>query len=145
MYISWNPWFREHFICPYNRKRLKNENVSILCNNCVGAVIAHDLKLPFRSPFVNLWLYPKDFIKFCERIDHYLELELIFTPSNEYGVNYPVALLGDIKIFFQHYHSEAEAKECWNKRKKRIDHDNIRCILVERDGCTSEDLLRFSK
>lgn len=145
MFLSWNTWFREHVFSIYKRRGLKNKNVSIFCNNCAGACIAHDLNLQFRSPFVNLWLYPKDYIKFCENIEYYIEKELVFTDPNKHGVDYPVALLGDICIFFQHYHSEEEAKECWNKRKKRINKDNICCLLVERDGCTHEDLLRFSK
>lgn len=143
MFLSWNPWFREHIINPYHRKKLKKHNVSILCNNCVGAVIAHDLGLKFLSPFVNLWLYPKDYIKFCENIQHYLNCELEFAPQNP-KTNYPVAILDDITIYFLHYHSENEARTSWNKRKDRIDTSNIRCLLIERDGCTKDDLIRFA-
>lgn len=148
LYITWNPRFREHIICPYRRRHLKNKEVSIFCNNCVGATMAHDLNLQFRSPFVNLWLYPKDFIKFCENIDSYLDAELIFCPSpphDDIKIDYPVAKLNDITIYFQHYHSEEEARNSWEKRKKRINRGNIHCVLVERDGCTMDDLVRFSK
>jgi uncharacterized protein (DUF1919 family) len=62
MFLDWNPWFRDNIINPYHRRMLCNYDVSILCNNCVGAVIIHELGLQFRSPFVNLWLYPKDYI-----------------------------------------------------------------------------------
>lgn len=106
MYLSWNPWFREHIVNPHNRRRLSNHSVSILCNNCVGAVMAHDLGLSFRSPFVNLWLYPNDYIRFCENMDHYLHCPLEFTPPSERRENYPVAKLDDITIFFMHYHTE---------------------------------------
>lgn len=144
MYLSWNPWFREHIVNPHNRKRLTNHDVSIFCNNCVGAVIAHDLGLQFQSPFVNLWLYPKDYIKFCENMQHYLNCTLSFTSPREEDVKYPVAMLDDITIYFQHYHTEEEARSNWDKRKERINHGNIRCLLIERDGCTKEDLIRFA-
>ena len=143
MYISWNPWFRKNIVNPYHRMRLRNHDVSILCNNCVGAVIAHDLGLQFRSPFVNLWLSPKDYIKFCENIQYYLKCKLNFIVP-ESGYNYPVALLDDITIYFLHYDSGEEARTSWEKRKKRINFSNIRCLLVERDGCTKDDLIRFS-
>ena len=145
LYLDWNPWFRENIINPYHRRILKRHNVSILCNNCVGAVITHDLNLQFLSPFVNLWLYPKDFIRFCERIDYYTNCELQFALPVQKKYNYPVATLDDITIYFQHYHSEEEARDSWERRKKRINPNNIRCLLIERDGCTKDDLVRFSK
>ena len=97
MYLSWNPWFREHFVNPRNTRRLRNHDVSIFCNNCVGAVISHDLGLQFRSPFVNVWLYPNDYLKFCENLQHYLSCNLDFISYNEVG--YPVARLDDVTIF----------------------------------------------
>lgn len=147
MYSSLNPWFREYVICPYNRLRIKHREVTIFCNNCVGAAMLHDLKLQFYSPFVNLWLYPKDYIKFCENVDHYIKEELRFVPNQYeiYGINYPVAKLDDITIFFQHYHNEKEARYAWERRIKRINRRDIKCILIERDGCTKEDLIRFAK
>lgn len=144
MYLKWNPWFREHIINPRNRKRLKNHHISILCNNCVGAVMAHDLGLQFLSPFVNLWLLPKDYIKFCEEINHYLKCDLKFISSSKDTFDYPVAMLDDITIYFQHYHTEEEAKTSWDKRKERLSIRDIRCLLIERDGCTKDDLIRFS-
>ena len=126
-----------------NRKRLKNRNFSLIASNCVGGCILHDLNLPFNSPFVNLWLKPKDFLKFCERMDYYLIINLRFTKIE--GINYPVGVLDDIKIFFQHYSSEQEAENAWNRRKQRINKSNVFVMFTDRDGCTYEDLLRFDK
>ena len=41
-----------------------DEDVSIFCNNCIGAFVAHDLGLPFNSPMVNLMIPPADFIDY---------------------------------------------------------------------------------
>lgn len=124
-----------------NRKRLKNRNFSLIASNCVGGCILHDLNLPFNSPFVNLWLKPKDFLKFCERMDYYLIINLRFTKIE--GINYPVGVLDDIMVFFQHYSSEQEAENAWNRRKQRINKSNVFVMFTDRDGCTYEDLLRF--
>ena len=126
-----------------NRKRLKNRDFSLIASNCVGGTILHDLNLPFNSPFINLWLEPKDFLKFCERMNHYLDLDLRFT--NVDGIYYPVGVLDDIKLYFQHYSSEQEATSAWNRRKKRINMNNLFVMFTDRDGCTYEDLLRFDK
>ncbi len=123
------------------RSKLHNKTITLIASNCTGAAMLHDLNLQFNSPFVNLWLLPKDFIKFCERIDHYVAQNLTFI--EEPGIDYPVGLLGDIKIFFQHYSSKEEAFETWNRRKLRIDKRNIFIMFTDRDGCDYEDLVRF--
>lgn len=101
----------------------------------------HDLGLRFNSPFVNLWIRPKDFIKICEDPKHYLDLELSFV--KEEGIDYPVGVLDGARIYFQHYKTEDEAKSKWNQRKKRIDYNNIYILMTDRDGCTYDDLKRF--
>lgn len=73
-----------------------------------------------KSPFVNLWLRPKDFIKLLSSLREYMGYDLKFT--TEEGIEYPVGLLKDIKIYFQHYKTEEEAKAKWNERAKRMDH-----------------------
>jgi len=127
----------------YNRKRLKNRDFSLITSNCIGGSILHDLGLPFNSPFVNLWLKPSDFLKFCEKMDYYLSLKLEFTTV--VGLHHPVGVLDDILIFFQHYTTEQEAEDAWNRRKKRIHPDNLFVIFTDRDGCTYDDLLRFDR
>lgn len=129
------------FVNKRNRKALRNTTPSVISSNCNGAFILHDLGLQFRSPFVNLWVTPKDYIKFLQNMEHYLSCELKFT--TEEGISYPIGLLDDVRIYFQHYHSEAEAKEKWETRTKRINLDNLFILFCDRDGCTYEDLQAF--
>ncbi len=129
------------FINISNRKRLLNKNASIVSINCNGCTISHDLGLRFNTQFVNLWLYPKDFIKYCENFDYYNEQPMVFV--KEAGVDYPVGLLDDIKIYFMHYLSEEEAYEKWEKRKKRIDKNNLFFMMTDQEGCTLEEIRRF--
>ena len=62
----------------YNQRKLSNRDVTLFSSNCNGGVILHDLGLRFNSPFVNLWIKPKDFIKICENPEYYLKLDLLY-------------------------------------------------------------------
>ncbi len=41
------------------------------------------------------------------------------------GHTYPIANLGDVKLHFNHYESFEAAKEMWERRKKRINWENL--------------------
>lgn len=122
-------------------KKVNLEGVSLISQNCVGGVIYHDAKQKFLSPTVNLYILPKDFIKFVNNLDYYLSL----TPKVEMGKDYPIGTLGDIKINFMHYSSPQEALEKWEERKQRINFDKIFVLMVERDGFDDEDFNDFLK
>ncbi|MDH2998541.1 exopolysaccharide biosynthesis protein [Pasteurellaceae bacterium LFhippo2] len=123
-----------------NQLKLTNSNFSVISSNCNGALILHDLGQKFNSPFVNLYLEPKDFIKYLKNLSHYMQAELRFIETNR---SYPVAKLDDITIYFMHYHSEQEAREKWQERTKRINLNNLFIIFTDRDGCTYQDLVDF--
>lgn len=124
-----------------NRSKLINQKVSIVASTCNGGVIYHDLGLQYRSPFINLWIEPDDFIKLLSDLRGYLSYDLQFIGKE--GIPYPVAVLKDIYIYFQHYKTEEEAETCWRRRLKRMDYDNIAVFFTDRDGCTYETLKRF--
>lgn len=132
-----------HAIDRKNRKRLKNTDISIIASNCNGGIISHDLGLQFKSPFVNLWMKPGDYIKLISNLEEYLRSDLNFI--SEEGISYPVAMLNDIKIYFQHFKTKEEAESCWKRRRKRINYDNIAVFFTDRDGCTYQMLQEFDK
>ena len=101
------------------KKSLKNKTMSVIASNCNGALILHDLGVRFNSPFVNLWIKPKDYIKLLKDFDRYMAADL--SEVFEDGISYPIGKLDDISIYFQHYESFEQAKEKWDERKKRID------------------------
>lgn len=111
--------------------QLKNSRISIVSNNCWGGVAYHTLGLEVLSPFKNLYLEDEDYIKLLNRLKHYMECEPCFY---EYQVDihskekYPVILLDDIKVHFNHDKEPDEAIEKWNKKKMLINWDNL---LVE--------------
>lgn len=135
----------KHFIRKmYNRiniLRLKNKNFSIIASNCNGTFILHDLGLKYNTPFINLWMKPNDFIKFLSNIRYYLSCEMQFI--EETGISYPIGVLDDVSIYFQHYPTPKEASEKWIERSQRINFDNLFIMFTDRDGCTYQNIKDF--
>lgn len=131
---------RRHYL-KNNKKRLKNKDFSLICCNCNGGHICHDLGLRFNSPFVNLRLNAANFMLLLKNFDYYMNCDLkqFDSPSN----SYPVGLLGDLIIHFVHYKTWDEVLEKWNRRKERINVDNLFILFADRYGCTKEIMEEF--
>ena len=126
------PYVRKAHISRYEKKlkrKLNNSDFSIVCSNCIGGFIYHRLGLKFLSPTINCFIEPGDFIKFCKNLEHYLSLNLEFVKSEK---SYPVAKLDDVTVYFNHSKTEKDAENMWNKRKTRVNYDNIYVILYNR-------------
>ncbi len=124
------------------RHRLRNHDFSILCSNCAGGVISHRLGKEFRSPTVNLWMRQRDFLKLAADLKTYMSYELEFIDS-EY--DYPVARLNDVYIYFNHSKSAADAAAGWNRRKTRINYENLYLLMYDREDLTLEELREIEK
>lgn len=135
-----NSYLREYFVNRPNRKKLTNFDPTVIASNCNGGFMLHDLHLRFNSPFVNLYLTPKDFIRYLKNIEFYRNQDLQFIQTDKH---YPVGKLADIEIHFMHYHSEQEAKQKWQQRSARMNLDNLFILMTDRDGCTYQDLIEF--
>jgi uncharacterized protein (DUF1919 family) len=113
-----------------------------------------DLGVPYNSPFVGLFLFAPDYIKLLKDLEGYMNSELAFTRDSRYkdkliedGLlgTYPIGLLKDVEIHFLHYKSEAEAKEKWERRTKRINWDNLYVKFCDRDLFTYDLLEEFDR
>lgn len=114
----------------YMRSRVVFEGTpSIISSNCIGGIISHDLGLRFMSPTINLTIPTDKFFKFITNLNHYLGCELINVPEKEIEKGSPVGKIDDVEIVFVHYKTFEEAKEKWDKRKKRINFDNLYIML----------------
>lgn len=147
----------------FYRIGLHNRDFTILSNNCWGGMVYDRYALQYRTPTIGLWMLPKDFIKFLSNIDFYLNLELKQISYKEFhGVDllierkksgrYTFELddmiigrLGDVDIVFLHYSSFADACLKWNKRKQRINRQNLIIKFNDQNGCTSDDFNEFQK
>jgi len=127
------------------RKKLLNNNPSIISRDCIGGVIYHDLYLEFLSPTVNLFFEKDDFIKFTNNLFGYLSSEV--TEIRLPNVSYPVGEITykgqPVKIFFMHYKTFEEARDKWNERVSRINKDNIFIINHIASDLTKSDIDKF--
>ena len=111
--------------------------ISIIANNCTGGYIYMDSHLQYGSPTMWTQILPQEFPKFCKNLKHYMECELKeykdVSETHMEQINkllhqppyFPLGIVDDVVILFQHYTSFEQAKEKWDKRKKRIDYDHI--------------------
>jgi len=91
-----NLYICNHFPIKELRKKLKKQNISILCNNCIDGFINHDLGLCYNAPTVNMFFYSLDFFDFVEYFDYYIRQLLIQIENLRYDPNapdYPDAIL----------------------------------------------------
>ncbi len=112
------------------KKKLPNDAVALISQNCIGGVFYHDMGLEFRSPTINLFFKAADFVKFVLDLERYLSCELTMA----WGIDYPIGKLDDIDVHFMHYESCEEAKAAWERRKERICWDNIVVISTDMEG-----------
>ncbi|MCQ2387262.1 MAG: DUF1919 domain-containing protein [Clostridia bacterium] len=128
-----------------DKKRLKNDNFTIICNTCIGGAIYHRLNKRFDSPTINLWFSQPDFMKFARNLKEYLNSDFTFGKLREDGkyegiLNGPE---GPITIVFTHYDSYEKGVAKWNERKQRIHWDNLYFITSDGNGLTKEDMESF--
>lgn len=96
---------------------------------------------------------PKDYIKFISDLTYYLEkdLKFIYRNQSKYRIyleehvdhNCPIGILEDIEIIFLHYTSENDAYNNWNRRKKRVNFENVLFKFNDQNLCTREDIEAF--
>jgi len=131
---------------------LKNKNFTIISNNCWGGRVYQRYGLPYTSPTIGLLLFADEYIKFVSNMKYYLSLDLEFIPKTEsryyeYYTEkdkyYPIGVLGDIEIVFLHYKSEDEAREKWNRRKQRINWNNLIVKFNDQNRATEEHIRAF--
>lgn len=111
-------------------KMLKSNPPTIFTHCCWGGVTYNKLGLRFDSPFINMFEYQGQFVSFLKNPRVYMESEPVFKEMrNEDGDSYPVAECRDMLLCFNHYRTFDEAKECWERRKKRIHWDNLFVLM----------------
>ena len=133
-----------------DRALLRNKEFVIISNNCWGGQVYQWYQLPYNTPFVGLFIYGPCYIKLLKNFDHYMAQELKFGVVSKYkdrAKTYPVGLLDDIEIHFQHYDTEEEALEKWKRRTARMlrnrDQDNYFFMIADRERADKEILQEF--
>ena len=114
---------------------------TIISNDCTGGAVSHDLGMEFKSPTINLQILPEDYLKFCENLKVYINSELYECKEiskdhylallRMYGQvpDFPLGLVNDVLVCFQHYETFSEAKAKWDERKAKVDYEHIGFIF----------------
>jgi len=127
----------------YAKTTLKKINFSIICNNCYAGHLYEALNEPYNTPTVGLFFFAEDYINFIENIEICLTTELEFITTSKYKeceeehnkLKYPIGLLlNKIEVHFLHYTSQKEAKEKWDRRKKRVNLNKLLIIMNDQNN-----------
>lgn len=134
-------------------KKLKNHDFTVISNNCWAGNVYRYFNMPYMSPTVGLYFFAHDYIKFVSNLKHYLSCELKFIApeqSRYYDVlvereqdTKPIGIIDDVEIVFLHYKTREEAKEKWDRRKARVNFDNIVLKFSQMNLCTEKEMREF--
>ena len=119
----------------FRKKRLNNDDFTIISNNCWGGVCYEYYCLPKMSPTVGMYFFAEEYIRFLSNIREYLSKELMVVGFEESKykeelrkrgqTDVLIGKLDDVEIVLLHYHDKSIAKEKWNRRIKRVNWDNL--------------------
>lgn len=135
-------------VAKHNKKigKISIRDFTIISSNCWGGSVYEDLKLPYQSPTIGLFFYAPCYIELLQNLTTNINLPLRFISKSKYKeanacrnqkYTYPIGLLGDaIEIHFLHYKSEEEARDKWERRRQRINWDNLFISCTDRDKMT---------
>ena len=132
------------------QRRVRTSFDLISCN-CFGAEAYRELRRPYSTPFVGLFVPPESFIRLCADFDRYMNEPLHFIGKPGFARahgqgEYPVGTLGgEVEIHFMHYASCAEAGDKWTRRTERLlsRDGRRRFMFCDRDVCDPEQIRRF--
>lgn len=138
-------------------RRIKNKYFTIISNNCFAGWVYRIYNLPYQTPTAGLFIMPKCYLKLIKNLKYYMEKDIVFISEEEsiykeylrqnlekFG-QYPIGKIDDIEIHFLHYKTKEEAKEKWDRRKKRINYDKIIYKFNDQNGCTLQNIKDFMK
>ncbi len=135
------------------KRSVKNKNFSVISNNCWAGRLYQYLDMPYLSPTAGLYFFAPDYIKFVSDLRKYLDIPLRFINPEESKyyeeikkrnqTDKPIGILDDVEIVFLHYKTQEEAEEKWNRRKERVNFDNIILKFSRMDLCTEKEIKEF--
>lgn len=116
--------------------QVKKSGISIFAINCWGGLTYNRLGLEFKTPFINMSESVDDYLKIMNNSKYYLDCPLRFKCEGiepHLKTKYPICQLEEVDLHFNHYVSYEQAKELWDKRKKRINWDNLFLMMYTKD------------
>jgi uncharacterized protein (DUF1919 family) len=149
LFLKIADWVQRRIKSNYLRKHqslLRVKNFTVISKNCWGGILYQDLKLPYQTPFVNMFMFADCYLKLVKNFEAYMQIELQVSDKSRYlkqPANYPIGHLNDVEIHFIHYTSQDPVIEMWSRRRDRINYKNLFFVLSERDGCQPHHISEF--
>lgn len=138
---------------PKRKRKLVNTDFTIISNNCWGGIVYEWYGLKKNTPTAGVWFFADDYLRFVSNLKYYLSLEIQIIPiekSKRYkeildaqSTECPVGVIDDVEVIFLHYKDPIVAKEKWEKRKERVNYDNLIIKFSYMNGCTPDMLQQF--
>jgi uncharacterized protein (DUF1919 family) len=140
-----------------DRSRVKDQEFTIISNDCWGGGAYGHLGLAYRTPFVGTRVFAPCFIRLLRDPKRYIESRVTFTDSSQYKFMnrwrekdndfYPIGLLNEeVEVHFLHEVDESEAKSKWDRRVSKINWENIFVKFSEDpDVCTKDHINEFDR
>ena len=128
-------------------RKCKNKKISLLCNNCTGGVILHDLGLRFDTPTINTGIRNQDeFLYFAENVGKFRDADVQELDFGKYNHHAGCVIYNNmtIDIVFTHYSSFEEGRRKWIERMKRLDLGHI-YVIYEGPDVSESFVEKFSK
>lgn len=125
---------------------LKKSNLSIICSNCWGGVVYNKLGLEFLSPTINMFFRVNQFNQFVGNLKYYLSQPVKYKCTGfnqELNIEYPIGLIDDIELHFNHTTDFNLAVTLWNKRKQRVNYNNL--LIVSYSEFDEEVIQQFNQ
>jgi uncharacterized protein (DUF1919 family) len=132
----------ETIAAPFLRRKLRNPDFSIIGNGCSPVCLYHRFGLKYSTPTLGLFIFCSEYLQFLEDLKYYLGLPLVFVDESKHECAnkhrreksyYPIATLDDVEVHFLHYKTEAEAQAKWNKRKAKVNYENLFLFFSDSD------------
>lgn len=152
----WKGWFKlphcriNQYIHRYPmRKKFnyqENSDISIISVNCIGGELYSILGLQFLSPFINISMSRKEFIKMCYCFEDYINSKLVIIGKKNGGY---VGELGSgqldkVSIYFPHDTDSKKIVEDWERRKKRINYQKL-VLICDDNGLDEDEIALFDQ
>lgn len=104
--------------------------ITILSNDCWAGMLYHALYLPFTSPTVNMYVPEDSYCRMISNLDYYLSEPLQLKREGNIRKNFcPIGKIGDgeneITLEFSHNITFEDGWLLWERRKKRVNYNNL--------------------
>lgn len=145
--------YLDPFFAKKRINKINNTDFTIISNNCWAGYVYRFFGLKYLTPTIGLYFFSEDYLKFISNLKFYISLELkqVNLSESKYKdfliskkqQDVPIGKLDDIEIIFLHYKTFEDAKNKWERRKSRINLNNIIIKFSEMNSCSRNHLERF--